>query len=236
MSNTYKGYDSPANGTSVRLFKYLRGLMAVICLTAILTNPDREAHLGKIHNALSASFTSADDTLDDFIGLLGNNYSALLADMHVSRNSYLLFSVATIPVPGNREVISIGLFDNILIIGDITRFDPSGKKIGILISGKEQKMKSIMAECDAALGSIRTELRVYYGENGIFPVARKWSYVVGESWNDIKPGELNGKYFKDNSYMYLGSGMQYRIKCKSSHLLDEGNRMLDDQGVLTFEK
>lgn len=57
-----------------------------------------------------------------------------------------------------------------------------------------------MSEADAALGTIRTQLRVYYAENGAYPVQAIVADVVGSAWNNISAGQLDGKYFADASY------------------------------------
>lgn len=91
--------------------------------------------------------------------------------------------------------------------------------------------KAKMSEADASLGSIRTMIRVYYGENGDYPVAVAGSAVVGAGWNDIKASELNGKYFADASYTYEGLlGLTYTITCANGGILDS-DRSLDETGT-----
>ena len=91
--------------------------------------------------------------------------------------------------------------------------------------------KARMSEADAALGSIRTQLRVYYGENGEYPTADE--DVVGASWNDIKAGELTGTYFADSSYTYLSAdGVSYTLTCDANGVLNS-NRVLNQAGALT---
>ncbi|MCF7826834.1 MAG: prepilin-type N-terminal cleavage/methylation domain-containing protein [Candidatus Marinimicrobia bacterium] len=94
-------------------------------------------------------------------------------------------------------------------------------------------MKAKMSEADAALGSIRTQLRVYYGENGTYPTEASAVAVVGQDWNDINIGELNGKYFGDSSYTYVSAdGASYSITCAANGVL-ESPRILDQSGNLT---
>ncbi len=97
-------------------------------------------------------------------------------------------------------------------------------------------MKAKMSEADAALGSIRTQLRVYYGENGDYPVAGSGSAVVAvaTTWNDINEGELTGKYFNDASYTYYGyaAGDSFQITCAKGDIMEE-DRVLDQSGNLT---
>ncbi len=93
-------------------------------------------------------------------------------------------------------------------------------------------MKAKMSEADAALGSIRTQLRVYYGENGSYPTEASAVSVVGASWNDINTSELNGKYFVDSSYTYVSAdGANYTITCAKGSIL-ESDRTLDQDGTL----
>ena len=95
-------------------------------------------------------------------------------------------------------------------------------------------MKAKMSEADAALGSIRTQLRVYYGEEGSYPVSTSSSLVVDDAttWNDINDTELNGKYFGDSNYYYISAlGTDYTITCTAGGIL-ESARTLNQAGVL----
>lgn len=93
-------------------------------------------------------------------------------------------------------------------------------------------MRAKMSEADASLGSIRTQLRVFYGENGEYPTEATAVDVVGATWNDINTGELDGKYFKDTSYTYVSAaGIDYTITCKKGGIL-EVDRTLDQAGTL----
>ncbi len=70
--------------------------------------------------------------------------------------------------------------------------------------------RAILAESDAAMGSIRNYLVVYYGTNGMYSIQLFDAYVIGKSWNEIKPGELNGQFFRDSSfYYYCWDGINY---------------------------
>jgi prepilin-type N-terminal cleavage/methylation domain-containing protein len=89
--------------------------------------------------------------------------------------------------------------------------------------------KAKMSEADAALGSIRTQLRVYYGENGSYPVATD-QYVITADWADVRSGELTGTYFTDSSYQYTGDGTDYTISCAAGSILDS-DRTLDQDGA-----
>jgi len=91
--------------------------------------------------------------------------------------------------------------------------------------------KARMSEADAALGSIRTQLRVYYGENGEYPTADE--YVIGASWNEIKSGELTGTYFTDSSYTYVSAdGVSYTLTCAAGDVLNS-DRVLNQAGALS---
>ena len=91
--------------------------------------------------------------------------------------------------------------------------------------------KAKMSEADAALGSIRTQLRVYYGENGSYPVVAVAAAVVGGAWNDIKAGELTGAYFTDANYTYVSAdGVSYTITCAANGILDS-DRTLNQDGT-----
>jgi len=90
-----------------------------------------------------------------------------------------------------------------------------------------------MSEADANLSSIRTQLRIYSDANGEFPTTSPAGYVIGASWNDIKTGEMTGKYFNDSSYTYLcANGMSFTITCEAGDVLNS-NRTLNQTGILT---
>lgn len=91
--------------------------------------------------------------------------------------------------------------------------------------------KAKMSEANAALGTIRTMLRVYYGEYGEYPTQVLPLPVQPLTWNDIKVGELIGKYFADASYTYEGLlGLTYTITCANGGILDS-DRSLDETGT-----
>ena len=96
--------------------------------------------------------------------------------------------------------------------------------------------KAKRAEADTALGTIRTQIRMYYGEHGKIPRQQQADYVIGADWNSIKSGELTGKYFSDSSYTYYGSpnSKVYKISCNKGNVL-ELHRTLDQDGVFRDE-
>ena len=92
--------------------------------------------------------------------------------------------------------------------------------------------KAKMSEADASLGSLRTQLRVYYGENGDYPIRATATHVINDTWNDIKVGEITGKYFTDSSFTYLSAdGSSYTLTCAAGDILNS-NRTLDQAGTL----
>ncbi|MEA3287329.1 MAG: prepilin-type N-terminal cleavage/methylation domain-containing protein [Candidatus Marinimicrobia bacterium] len=92
--------------------------------------------------------------------------------------------------------------------------------------------KAKMSESDASLGSIRTQLRVFYGENGEYPTVSPAGYVIGATWNDIRTGEITGKYFTDSSFTYLSTdGSNYTITCAAGDIL-RSDRTLNQAGTL----
>lgn len=98
-------------------------------------------------------------------------------------------------------------------------------------------VKAKMSEADASLGSIRTQLRVYYGENGEYPTLSSGSYVLdgngtsGTKWNDFNSGELTGKYFEDSSYTLVSTTTTYTITCDANDILNSA-RTLNQTGTL----
>jgi len=96
--------------------------------------------------------------------------------------------------------------------------------------------KAKLSEADANLGSIRTQLRIYYGQNSEYPKAPSGAMVVGASWNNIDTGGLTGKYFADSSYTYVSeAGIDFTIICETESMLDS-DRTIDQSGFLTGGK
>ncbi|NQT63078.1 MAG: prepilin-type N-terminal cleavage/methylation domain-containing protein [Candidatus Marinimicrobia bacterium] len=76
------------------------------------------------------------------------------------------------------------------------------------------------AEAVAGIGTVRTQLRMYYGITGSYPIRDSFTKVVGDDWNDINKGELTIKYFKDKNFKYRSyDGIAYRIKCQKNRVL-----------------
>ena len=93
--------------------------------------------------------------------------------------------------------------------------------------------KERLAESDASLACIRTQLNSYFNMNGSYPVQKPGAAVIGSEWNDLEPGSLDGRYFNDASYIYLGyeTGKAYKLICTG----DDYTRTLDETGTFYFE-
>jgi len=144
---------------------------------------------------------------------------------------------------GEAEIISESEKDS-LVASSVKSIKQNSQTLGVLVEAMlvsddnvlgfgSRAMKAKMSEADAALGSIRTQLRVYYGENGEYPYSRESTYVMGARWNDIQSGELTGKYFSDDDYIYqCYNGDQYTITCLDNNDVLGGDRCLDQSGNL----
>ena len=90
--------------------------------------------------------------------------------------------------------------------------------------------KARQAEADVALGSIRSQLRIYHAEFGTYPDGLGVS-VIEADWGYFRSGELTGTYFSDDSYTYsLISGDYYMIRCAGGTMLDHA-RTLNQDGI-----
>jgi len=80
--------------------------------------------------------------------------------------------------------------------------------------------KAKMSECDAALGTIRTALRVYYATNDPTPAYPVWSGAVtaDSAGLDIDAADLAGKYFIDTDYTLASTASAYIITCTNAIL------------------
>jgi len=89
--------------------------------------------------------------------------------------------------------------------------------------------KAKQAEADAALGTIRTQLRIYQAEYNDYPDGLE-ATVINADWSYFKEGELSGSYFSDNSYTYSKIGNDwYQLRCAGGDVLDY-DRTLDQNG------
>ena len=88
------------------------------------------------------------------------------------------------------------------------------------------------SEADAALGSVRTALRVYYAENAAYPT-QATAKRVDSVGIDIAAADLNGTYFSIGDYTYISSdGVNYTIKATGSGSQAGIKRQLDQDGTL----
>lgn len=91
--------------------------------------------------------------------------------------------------------------------------------------------KARMAEADATLGTIRTQLRIYQAENLTYPVAAT-ATDVADLDIQITAAELTGTNFSASDYTYIGTATTYTITCAAGTILDS-DREMDQDGVLS---
>ncbi|PIS27453.1 MAG: methylation site containing protein [Candidatus Marinimicrobia bacterium CG08_land_8_20_14_0_20_45_22] len=89
--------------------------------------------------------------------------------------------------------------------------------------------KAKMTECDAAMGTIRTALRVYYAGNSVYPTAASGTAVTEVLGLDITADDLTGKYFAASDYTLLSADSTYTITCTNALLTTP--RTLDQAGT-----
>ena len=96
--------------------------------------------------------------------------------------------------------------------------------------------KAKMSECDAALGTIRTALRVFYAEHGEYPDTKgqeKGEEFFSDSL-DIQKPDLDGKYFKTENYTVNSDPAAYTITCTNPAIFGADNvRTLDQDGTFS---
>ena len=95
--------------------------------------------------------------------------------------------------------------------------------------------KAKMSECDAALGTVRTAMRVFYAEHGRYPRVADETPVTGSALGDslnISETDLNGKYFNASNYTVDEiTDSTYTIVCDNADVLGTDNtRKLDHSG------
>jgi len=91
--------------------------------------------------------------------------------------------------------------------------------------------KAKMSECDAALGTIRTALRVCYAQNGQYPVNAAGTAITASDSLDISATDLAGKYFDATDYSIESDATTYTITCEKDAIFGAGNdRTLDQNG------
>ena len=89
---------------------------------------------------------------------------------------------------------------------------------------------AVRAEGEAVLGSIRTQVIIYYGEHGEFPI-EDLGRIIDQDWHDIKPAELDGHNFTRLSYYYqCFDGETYLVGLHRGDVL-KLHRSLNQDGV-----
>ena len=88
--------------------------------------------------------------------------------------------------------------------------------------------KAIQAEGEAALGSIRNQVLIYYGEYGEYPT-EALGRIITQDWHSIKPAELDGTNFNRYSYYYQGNATTYLIGLHRGEVLNL-HRSLNQNG------
>ena len=75
------------------------------------------------------------------------------------------------------------------------------------------RARAYSTEAEAALGTIRNSLRVYYAEhNNNYPVIVAGTDVVGNV-DGISDGDLDGTFFSDEAYTITSAAASYDILC-----------------------
>jgi len=91
--------------------------------------------------------------------------------------------------------------------------------------------KARQSEADATLGTIRTDLRVYYAENEAYPTQVAAAEVATLGWNNIADADITGKYFEAANYTYISAdGTDFTLTCAANDVLD-ADRTLNAAGV-----
>jgi prepilin-type N-terminal cleavage/methylation domain-containing protein len=92
--------------------------------------------------------------------------------------------------------------------------------------------KAKMSECDAALGTIRTALRISYAEHGNYPVVATGTEVTAATGLDISATDLQGTYFDPEDYTLVSDSLAvtYTITCTNTDIFDV-ERTLNQDGI-----
>ena len=91
------------------------------------------------------------------------------------------------------------------------------------------------SEGDAAMGSIRTALRVYYAENSAYPIRAGYGpvHTLTDSI-DMDSLDMVGKYFPATAYTYISAaGADYTIRATGSGESAGIQRQMTSAGVLS---
>ena len=133
--------------------------------------------------------------------MVGNNKKLVMQDSH---GFSLVELMIVIVIVGILAAVAVPIYNNNVI-------------------------RAYLGEADAALGSINTQIRIYYAEWGEYPIVNPNDYVVGASWNDIKVGEITGNHFSDSSYTYgCRDGSSYIITCAAGAVLNSDRTLRQD--------
>jgi len=92
------------------------------------------------------------------------------------------------------------------------------------------------SEADAAMGAIRTALRVYYAENSRYPILSSFTAVATtlDDSIDVDSLDLVGKYFPATAYTYKSTaGSDYTIRATGSGASAGIQRQMTSAGVLS---
>jgi len=102
--------------------------------------------------------------------------------------------------------------------------------VGVPIyTGNVKKAKQ--AEADATLGMVRTQLRVEYAENDMYPLEATEVAVSAVTGLGFSATSLDGKYFNTASYTYLSTdSITFTLTCAQGDILD-ADRTLDQAGT-----
>ncbi|MFC1708744.1 prepilin-type N-terminal cleavage/methylation domain-containing protein [Candidatus Omnitrophota bacterium] len=75
------------------------------------------------------------------------------------------------------------------------------------------RARAYSTEAESGLGTLRTQLRLYYAEYSAFPVMEVGNAVVGEV-PGVSAGDLDGTYFGDPSFTVTASTADtYNLTC-----------------------
>ena len=90
------------------------------------------------------------------------------------------------------------------------------------------------SEADAALGSVRTAMRVYYAENGSYPTQVTYLAPWQLTGVDVDSADMVGRYFPATCYKYKSAdGSSYTIQATGSGESSGINRQMDESGTLS---
>jgi len=124
--------------------------------------------------------------------------------------------------PENRGFSLVELMVSLVIIGVL-----AGVAVPLYYKNVEY---AIRAEGEATLGTIRTQVEIYYAEYGSYPI-EDLDRIVSQDWHDIKPGEMASVNFGDSSYYYqCFDGVNYLVGLHRGDML-ELHRSLNQDGV-----